>query len=339
VESTLTIQEELAFTITDYIVLIAAWNEEAAIADTVKNAFALEPTPARVVVVVNNTTDATAAVAREAGALVFDIGANPGKKAGALNYGLNLLEKSLRTSDAVLVMDADTRVSSHFAHVAMRTLNLDENAGAVGTVFLGRETSTLIGTMQQMEYFRYKREIRQHGSEAFVLSGTASMIRWTALAEIKRERLRGVKLPRGESYYDTVSLTEDNELTFALKTLGWDCPVPGVESTTDVMDTVKAVYHQRHRWYIGALGNIWHYGRRMPWFLRWVYWRQQAGLFMALLMFGLIAGANALSIAAYGIGFHWSTFTAIAFMVLLMHLVTRTVTVWRMGVRYRIPCF
>ena len=322
--------------ITEYVVLIAARDEESTIAATIASVLALQPPPSEVVVVVNNTTDRTAAVAVECGALVLEMQVNRDKKAGALNYGLDHLETVLRDDQAVLVMDADTTLESSFAQVALDELSRDVTAGAVSSVFVGRRTSSILGRLQQMEYFRYKREIRQHANQALVVSGTAAMIRWRALVSVRDARRSGDVLPQGDGFYDTVSLTEDNELTFALRTLGWRCPAPGVTSTTDVMESAVALYRQRHRWYIGALGNIQHYGRRMPWHLRWTYWRQQAGLLASLLFVGLIGVANGLAISVYGLEVRWSAFTALAIAVLALHLVERTATVWRLGWRYRL---
>ena len=63
--------------------------------------------------------------------------------------------------------------------------------------------------------------------------------------------------------YDTVALTEDNELTLAIKSLGALMISPS-ECTvvTEVMPTWRALWAQRLRWQRGALENLGAYGLR-----------------------------------------------------------------------------
>lgn len=317
----------------DYAVvaLVPAWNEEATIAATIKSIRRQTVSVDRVVVVVNNTTDATAAIAVEAGGEVLIMQNNKHKKAGALNYGLDQLQDDFDERTLVLVMDADTTLDTQFVERSLEEMRRNPRAGGVSSIFEGRHSRTLLGAMQKMEYFRYQRDIRRNGDRAFVMSGTASLIRWTALAQVKAARRAGTVLPSGSSYYDTHSLTEDNELTLALLTLDWECPAPGATSTTDVMETVIDLQRQRRRWYLGALGNLWHYGTKLPWHLRWVYWKQQIGLAFSVLTCAVILAALVINIAMGNMGFSWF------FVVLLgVHLLERVATVWAMGWRYRL---
>lgn len=236
------------------VALIPAWNEERDISKTIESILAQTRKPDKVVVIPNNTTDMTAEVSRQAGAEVITMpGYNPDKKAGALNYGLDQLAAELNEHEdvAVLVMDADTVVSKDFIEIASGVLFSDKKVGGVGSIFTGRPSQSFIGTMQQMEYGRYGYHVRKR-PEAFVLSGTASLFSWDAFKAVKSARLTG-ELGGGKSYYDTTSLTEDNEITFAILKLGYFCPTCNVESVTDVMEDVTSLYKQRRRWYVGAL--------------------------------------------------------------------------------------
>lgn len=312
------------------VAIIPAWNEEATIAATVTSVHRQTVPVGRIVVVVNNTTDNTAIMAEQAGAEVIIMEDNRHKKAGALNYALELLADSFDDASMLLVMDADTTLEECFVETAAREMSCNSRVGGVSSVFVGRESDSLLGALQQMEYFRYKREIHRHGDRAFVLSGTASLVRWRAFRQIKAARIEGQLLPQGSSYYDTRSLTEDNELTFALLTLGWQCPAPGATSTTDVMENLRDLQQQRRRWYLGALGNLWHYGAKMPWYLRWIYWKQQAGLVAAILASSIVLLALGINLAYGNLTFSWF-FT----LLLALHLMERAATVWRMGARYR----
>ena len=69
-------------------VLIPAHNEAACIADTIASLRSQSHQPARIVVVADNCTDETVAIARGAGVEVFETVGNTKKKAGALNQAL-----------------------------------------------------------------------------------------------------------------------------------------------------------------------------------------------------------------------------------------------------------
>jgi cellulose synthase/poly-beta-1,6-N-acetylglucosamine synthase-like glycosyltransferase len=311
------------------VCLIPAHNEAESIVDTLRSVAEQTLPPDRIVVVADNCTDETERIAAEYATVLPTVG-NRDKKAGALNQALDALMPELADDDCVLVMDADTTIAAEFAEAAQRMLAENPRIGGVSSTFVGREPENLLGLMQAMEYFRYRRQVRRNGERAFVLSGTASVIRVGALRAIKAER--GRRLPfGGGGYYDTASLTEDNELTFALLLLGYQCVAPGLISTTDIMPAVGKLYRQRHRWYLGALRNLREYGRRMPWHMRIIYWRQQVGLALSILVLTafLLLLAFLPDRTAYLFG-AWSV------PALLLLALERVVSVWPMGWRARI---
>jgi cellulose synthase/poly-beta-1,6-N-acetylglucosamine synthase-like glycosyltransferase len=122
---------------------------------------------------------------------------------------------------------------------------------------------------------RYSSQLKRRRGKVFVLTGTASMFRSRALREVARNR--GGLIPgQHNDVYDTLALTEDNELTIALKTLGALITSPA-ECTvvTEVMPTLRSLWVQRLRWQRGALENLGVYGVTPP-TLR--YWAQQLGI-------------------------------------------------------------
>jgi biofilm PGA synthesis N-glycosyltransferase PgaC len=156
---------------------------------------------------------------------------------------------------------------------------------AVGGLFYGEDGAGLIGQFQRNEYARYARDIARRRGRVFVLTGTASIFRPRALRTVAAERGRSIPgVP--SDYYDTVVLTEDNELTLAIKSLGGlmispkQCTV-----VTEVMQTWRALWAQRLRWQRGAVENLGAYGMR-PAVMR--YWAQQLGI-----------GYGVIAIAAY----------------------------------------
>jgi cellulose synthase/poly-beta-1,6-N-acetylglucosamine synthase-like glycosyltransferase len=311
------------------VVLIPAHNEAAGIAATVGTVLAQTRPADAVLVIADNCTDDTERLAREAGAQTLVTVGNSDRKAGALNQALAALDPTLTDDDAVLVMDADTLLQPDFIEVS--TARLTGRVGGVGGMFLGRPADTVLGLLQRMEYHRYAREPRRHGGRCAVLTGTGTLFSVRALREVRAARLEGRRLPAGTGVYDTHSLTEDNELTLALRTLGWESVSSGAAVVTDVMETVSALAAQRHRWYLGAMRNIVQYGRRLPWHLRWTYWRQQAGLLLASL-----SAVYYLVLLAVTVGITGSVSFSLPWLLpSVVLLVERTATVWPMGRRAR----
>ncbi|SNY28918.1 glycosyltransferase family 2 protein [Paractinoplanes atraurantiacus] len=317
------------------VAIVPAYNEAAAIAATIQSLRDQTRPPDLIVVVPNNCTDDTAAVAEAAGAYVLKYpGHNEDKKAGAINFALDRLEPYLIEQPwhtAVLVMDADTTLGSGFIETAVD--ELAAGVGGVGGTFVARPSTTALGFLQALEFHRYGQVAKRMGYRAFVLTGTGTLFSWQALRDVREQRRRGVLLPKGASYYDTHSLTEDNELTLALQTCGYLVRAPeGMWATTDVMDTVGKLAGQRKRWYLGALRNLAQYGRRMPGHMRWTYWRQQSGLFLSAVVAAVYLIALVASLAVFGgVDFRW--YWAAPTVLLLIE---RVATVWRMGWRARL---
>ncbi len=313
----------------EIIVVVPAHNEASSISETLESLSMQTHAPREIVVVADNCTDDTAAIASKYARVIASVD-NTDKKAGALNQALEQLLPTLQDDDCVLVMDADTTVDPDFIRNAVQLIEKDQRIGGVSSVFAGRSNANVLGLIQSMEFFRYQRQIRRNGDRAFVLSGTASVLRVSALRAVKAAR--GEQLPHGGgSFYDTSSLTEDNEMTLALLMLGYQCVAPGLISTTDVMPSMGKLYRQRHRWYLGALRNIGEYGRRMPWYMRWTYWRQQGGL--AISLFAIVGYLILLCTMPSHYVMRIGLWTLVPLLILGLE---RVVTVWRMGWRARL---
>ena len=225
--------------------------------------------------IADNCTDATGEVARAPGVEVVETVGNTEKKAGALNQQLALLLPSLDAEDVVMVMDADSTISPDFLETALGLLEDDADLMAVGGLFFGEEGGGLVGQLQRNEFGRYQRIVARRLDRVFVLTGTASVIRGYALSAVAQARGSLIPGPPGK-VYDTLALTEDNELTLALKTLGARMTSPPqCRVTTEVMTRWRDLWRQRLRWHRGALENIGAYG-----FTRAtaMYWTQQLAL-------------------------------------------------------------
>ena len=310
-------------------VLIPAHNEEVSLASTIASLRSQSHRPEHITVVADNCTDSTVMIARKAGVEVFESVNNDKKKAGALNQALRLLLPAQGDNDVVMVMDADTTLDPGFLETAVMRLTDDRALMAIGGLFHGEEGEGLLGQFQRNEYIRYAREMRRRRGRVFVLTGTASIFRPAALRTVAQSR--GESIPgRHGDVYDTAAMTEDNELTIALKSLGGLMISPAqCTVVTEVMPTWGALWAQRLRWQRGALENLGAYGMTPQTFR---YWAQQLGIgygVMALssyllLIFLMLSSADRWVWFPFWVGLG------------LLFMLERLVTVWRGGWRARL---
>jgi poly-beta-1,6-N-acetyl-D-glucosamine synthase len=310
-------------------VLIPAHNEERSIGTTIASLMTQSRRPDRVVIVADNCTDSTIAVARLAGVEVFESVENRHKKAGALNQALDRILPRQGDNDVVMVMDADTVLDDGFLESACARFADDRALMAVGGLFYGDEGDGMLGQFQRNEYIRYARDIRRRRGRVFVLTGTASLFRPRALRTVAARR--GVSLP-GEpgQVFDIAALTEDNELTIAVKSLGGlmispsDCTV-----VTELMPTWRALWAQRLRWQRGALENLGAYGITPQTFR---YWVQQLGIGYGVVALAAYLLLCTVTVFAVG-GWIWFPFWLGLGAVFMLE---RVVTAWAGGWRARV---
>ncbi|WP_433397384.1 glycosyltransferase [Streptomyces sp. CA-146814] len=240
------------------VVLIPAHNEADRIGAAITALRAQSRQPDRITVVADNCSDATADIGRQAGVEVVESSGNRHKKAGALNQALDQALDGLADHDLVLVQDADTTLVPTFIESALDAMA--DEVGAVGAIFYGEPGGGLLGLLQRIEFQRYAREIARRAYRADVLTGTATVFRVATLRQIRQARLDGL-IGGGTSYYSLASLTEDDEITKAVRTIGYRTVSPaGCRVVTEVMTTVPKLWHQRMRWQRGALENLRDYG-------------------------------------------------------------------------------
>lgn len=309
--------------------VIPAHNEADRISDTLASLQRQHDAPERIIVVADNCTDATEDLARAAGADVFRSVDNAHKKGGALNQALTALLPTLGENDTVLVMDADTVLDQGYLAAARARFTQDRALMAVGGLFYGEEGGGLVGQFQRNEYTRYAREIARRRGRVFVLTGTASVFRSRAMKVVADSRGSLIPGRRGD-VYDTAALTEDNEITIALKSLGAliisprECTV-----VTEVMPTWRSLWAQRLRWQRGALENLGAYGVTAQ---TARYWSQQLGIgygVIALLSYFLLFAVMLLALDEWV----WFPFWL---GIGLFFVVERVITVWAGGWRARL---
>jgi poly-beta-1,6-N-acetyl-D-glucosamine synthase len=305
------------------VALIPAHNEEASIAATIRSLLAQTRPPDRIVVMCDRCTDDTAAIAARFGVSVMRTAGNTGRKAGALNQALDAILPGMHDTDAVLIQDADSFLVPEFTVAA--SSRLSKKTGAVGGVFYGAPGGGILGFFQRSEFVRYARDIARNRHQVFVLSGTAALFLVSTLRDVRRARNDG-RLPSGQGgVYDEQAFTEDNELTLALKTLGYrpESP-PACRVVTEVMPTVSKLWHQRVRWQRGAVENLRTYGWTKA--TRGYIIRQlgMAGSVAALALFLLVTCVSVLASHHFGVSAPWA-------MVGVLFVAERVVTVRRAG--------
>jgi len=241
----------------DLLAVIPAHDEQDAIGDTLLALDRQMLRPGHVLVVADNCTDETGTVALRHGATVLQTVDNTDRKAGALNQALSRLAGE--GLEYVLVLDADTRITPDFLEVAVAALDSDPTLGAVSGLFAGNPPDGVLQQLQANEYARYTEQILATGRVA-VVTGTASVFRTEALRDVAAQR--GTTLPgQPGDVYDRSAITEDSELTLALKSRGWRLTAPErCVCYTELMPTWGDLHRQRVRWYKGMLDNLRSYG-------------------------------------------------------------------------------
>ncbi len=225
-------------------VLLAAYNEEAVIARTLKSLCASEYPVSEFLVVDDGSTDATASRVHDAVRLDSRIRlvcqTNTGK-AGALNNGLRSA-----VGDVVVTVDADTIVAPDTVGNLVRHFAIDAEGtlGAVaGVVRVGNRKTNLITRWQSLEYIT-QIAVERAAQDAL---GAISIVPGACAAWRKKAILDA-------GGYSEDTLAEDCDLSLSLQRIGWrvtqdDESVAYTEAPACVDDLLK----QRIRWTFGTM--------------------------------------------------------------------------------------
>ena len=225
-------------------VLVPAHNEGAGLAPTLGDIRAQLHEPDRLVVVADNCTDDTAAVAAASGAEVV-VRNDPSLlgKGYALAAGLDHLVSD--PPEIVIMIDADCRLAdSAIERLAIACVNLDRPVQAIYVMVSPREHAA---NYRVAEFaWRVKTWVRPLGLRALglpcQLMGTGMAFPWDVI--------RSVDLANG-------SIVEDLRLGVDLALAGRPpvfCPFPGV--TSEFPMSIEGRRSQRLRWEHGHIGTI-----------------------------------------------------------------------------------
>lgn len=225
-------------------ILIAAYNEEKVIAQTIRSLLASDYPRFEIIVVDDGSPDGTSEVVRR------QFGAEPrvrlftkanGGKAEALNFGLRYAE-----GEVVVALDADTLFAPGTITALARRFQ-DPRVGAIaGNAKVGNRIN-LITRWQALEYITAQNLDRR----AFASLNCITVVPG-AVGAWRRALLEQI----GGFASDT--LAEDQDLTLNVRKLGYKI---GYEEEavawTEAPDTVRGLAKQRFRWSFGTLQCMW----------------------------------------------------------------------------------
>jgi cellulose synthase/poly-beta-1,6-N-acetylglucosamine synthase-like glycosyltransferase len=220
--------------------IVPAYNEEGTVAETVGSLREQTVAPAEIVVVDDCSTDATAEVARAAGATVISPPANTGSKAGAQMFALKEVGTEL-----VMAVDADTVLDRNAIEELMPALDDRDVAATCGFV-LPQRVRTIWERGRYVEYmmaFSFFKRIQDHFGKPLISSGCFSVYRSEEL--------------RAAGGWSTRTMAEDMDLTWTLYRAGRKVRfVPAAVSYPIEPHNFEFMGKQLRRWSHGFVQNV-----------------------------------------------------------------------------------
>ncbi len=162
-------------------VIIPAYNEATSVSDTVRSVLQQTTPPARIIVVDDQSTDATGDLARMAGAEVICPLENTGSKAGAQNLALALVDTRY-----CMAIDADTTLAPDAVERLLAPLQDDPNIAAACGFVVPRHVSTMWERGRYVEYllsFTFYKPTQDYYGKPLISSGCFSAYRTDRLLE------------------------------------------------------------------------------------------------------------------------------------------------------------
>jgi biofilm PGA synthesis N-glycosyltransferase PgaC len=248
--------------------VIPAYNEEEAIADVLDSLLAQTLLPDAIHVIVNNTTDATVEIASHYAGLhtrgagreeqmteifVHDIGENPDKKVGALNYGYTLVEGM----DFLLGVDGDTTAEPHAIEYLVQEIQEDDRIGGISAIYSiddsGIQTTMgkflIAGQRAQFAAFNMQNLLR--GRNMAVLGGQYSIFSTEALRKVVQQTHQRYPWVRD-------SEIEDALLSLQIKSAGYLTKISArARANVGGMLDMRSLDAQQVKWNTGGIDLMW----------------------------------------------------------------------------------
>jgi cellulose synthase/poly-beta-1,6-N-acetylglucosamine synthase-like glycosyltransferase len=234
--------------------IVPAHNEGSIIAGTIRDLVSQTLT-VTILVVLDNCTDNTLDVVKNLipyypNLYFFVTKENRKKKAGAINQALKNLSNN-GGIDALLIMDADTRIDKHAVEFGWNKLNSNSKLAAVcskaGVLPFPCQEKNLfrhfLYELQRLEYSEFDAQRVETFGNIKVVHGMAALHRWTALKKV--------------GGFDEDNLVEDYELTIKYKEAGYNVTAElSMKAWTELPLSLKEWWKQRLRWNRGGLDTL-----------------------------------------------------------------------------------
>ena len=248
--------------------IIPAYNEAETIAGVLDSLLQQTRVPDAVHVIINNSSDDSVEVAshyagphtrmtptgeQETVIYVHDIGKNPDKKVGALNYGYSLVE----TMDFLLGVDGDTTPEPDAVQHLIDEIASDDRIGGISAIY-SIDDSALDGPMpkfliagQRAQFSAFNMQNLLKGRNMAVLGGQFSMFSTQALRDVMRDSHQ-------RTPWVSDSEVEDSLLSLQIKSAGYLTKISArARAHVGGMTTLRSLDAQQVKWNFGAIDLMW----------------------------------------------------------------------------------
>ena len=252
--------------------VIPAYNEAESIEAVLRSVLKQTRLPDEIHVVVNNTKDDTFELAakfagprtakkRRKGesskqtteVFVHDIGENPDKKVGALNYGFSLIGNA----DYLLGVDGDTTLAPDCVEKLEAEITSDSRIGGISAIYTIDDTGftgvvkpfLIAGQRAQFAAFNMANMLR--GRNMAVLGGQCSIFAMKALREVMVANHQATP-------WVNDSEVEDSLLSLQIKSAGYLTKISAqARASVGGMTSIRSLDGQQVKWNYGAIDLMW----------------------------------------------------------------------------------
>ncbi|WP_232677674.1 glycosyltransferase [Nocardioides sp. R-C-SC26] len=248
--------------------IIPAYNEAETIASVLDSLLMQTRLPDVIHVIINNTSDDSVEIAGhyagphsrvtplgEQSTIIYvhDIGKNPDKKVGALNYGYSLVE----TMDYLLGVDGDTTPEPDAVEHLVNEIASDDRIGGISAIY-SIDDSALDGPMakfliagQRTQFSAFNMQNLLKGRNMAVLGGQFSIFSTQALRDVMRDSHQ-------RTPWVSDSEVEDSLLSLQIKSAGYLTKISAnARAHVGGMTTLRALDAQQVKWNYGAIDLMW----------------------------------------------------------------------------------